>query len=307
MEKLFGFLFFYLDQGSDGSSCWAFQDDRHTSPLLYPMGWCRKCGEWMYTRTVPPENYGHTLETMRKLGLFKEACRPGEHKENVVRQASYKGLHPLQNGDELVVCDKNRPLEVIWHGTIKFKIGNHSKDKQVGVRKKTWRKWFAEEYPAILVPKNPQRESHRDPVLEEGKTMRVMEVKKFHLGDVLSIITRRPVSPRSLDGVYDILSFMTGHSVYTHEIPGAIRECRPYLLIQFPQLAEIDASDVNIENRATWLAEQVARYGEEFEVKSLPSPSNVHWFNNPIAEAVGIVGAEKLIVVELDQAKPTPN
>jgi hypothetical protein len=243
---------------------------------------------------------------MRRVGLFKEACRPGEHKELVTRQASYKGLYPLKNGDELVVCDKKRPLAVIWHGTIKFRSGNHSRDKQVGVRKKTWRKWFDEEYPAILIPKTPLAEEYS--AITTPKTsqeVRTPQAKVFHLGDVLSIITGRLVSPRYLDGVYDILSFMIGDSVYTHQIPQAIKECRPYLLIQFPQLAEIDTSDVNIENRATWLTEKVARYGEEFEVKSLPN--NVYWFKSPIAEAVETVGAEKVVVVEIDRAKSTPN
>lgn len=33
-----------------------------------------------------------------------------------------------------------------------------------------------------------------------------MKTRKFHLGDVLSVITARVVSPRHVDGLYDILS-----------------------------------------------------------------------------------------------------
>ena len=64
-----------------------------------------------------------------------------------------------------------------------------------------------------------------------------MQTKQFHLGDVLSITTGRLVSPRHIDGVYDILNFMTGDNLFTHQLPRASDECKPYLVAQFPQLA----------------------------------------------------------------------
>ena len=75
-----------------------------------------------------------------------------------------------------------------------------------------------------------------------------MKTKKFHLGDVLSITTGRLVSPRHMDGVYDILNFMTGDNLFTHQLPRASDECKPHLLAQFPQLAEVDTSGVNGKN-----------------------------------------------------------
>ncbi len=75
-----------------------------------------------------------------------------------------------------------------------------------------------------------------------------MKIKKFHLGDVLSITTQRLVSPRHMVGVYDILNFMTGDNLFTHQLPRAANECKPYLLEQFPKLAEVDASGVNTNN-----------------------------------------------------------
>jgi hypothetical protein len=67
-----------------------------------------------------------------------------------------------------------------------------------------------------------------------------MQTKRYHLGDILSITTGRLVSPRHMDGVYDILNFMTGDDLYTHQLPRAADECRPYLAKQFPQLSKID-------------------------------------------------------------------
>ena len=142
-----------------------------------------------------------------------------------------------------------------------------------------------------------------------------MQTKKFHLGDVLSITTGRLVSPRHIDGVYDILNFMTGDNLFTHQLPRASEECKPYLIEQFPQLAtpEMDFAVAELGEMlksksgkteaeklvAGWLAKQVAKYGEEFEVK--PIPKGAHEFKNPIAEAAEMMGgSDKVIVAQTD-------
>lgn len=121
-----------------------------------------------------------------------------------------------------------------------------------------------------------------------------MATKKFHVGDVLSITTGRVVSLRHIDGVYDILNFMTGDNIFTHQIPHALEECKPHLLEQLPQLKDADASGVTPENWQNWLNEQVARFGEELTVHDIPE--GWHEFCNPIKEMVEMVGAEKVIV-----------
>lgn len=139
-----------------------------------------------------------------------------------------------------------------------------------------------------------------------------MQTKQFHLGDVLSITTGRLVSPRHIDGVYDILNFMTGDNLFTHQLPRASDECKPYLVEQFPQLAraEMDSALAELDDAlksktgkadvekivASWLAKQVAKFGEMFEVK--PIPTDAHEVKNPIAEAAEMMGGpEKVIVV----------
>lgn len=59
--------------------------------------------------------------------------------------------------------------------------------------------------------------------------------REFHLGDVLSITTGRLISPRGIEGVYDILRFMTGQDLFTHQLPRAMTEMKPRLLAQHPQ------------------------------------------------------------------------
>ena len=58
--------------------------------------------------------------------------------------------------------------------------------------------------------------------------------KQFHLGDVLSVTSDFLLSPRKIDGVYDILNYMTGDDLYTHQLPRASKECKPWLLRKHP-------------------------------------------------------------------------
>jgi len=118
----------------------------------------------------------------------------------------------------------------------------------------------------------------------EEKTMSNEErtEREFHVGDVLSITTGRLVSPRHMDGIYDILDFMTGDSLFTHQLPRVSDECKPYLLEQFPELKGVDASGVNTKNWKEWLDEQVAKYGEKLVVKLIPKTA--HTVKNPVEE-----------------------
>lgn len=134
--------------------------------------------------------------------------------------------------------------------------------------------------------------------------MQTMQTKQFHLGDVLSIITGRLISPRRYEGVYDILGFITEDNLFPRPLEEVRFECRPYLVEQFPQLAsaemdfavaelgdslEITTSDAQARKVvAEWLAKQVAKHGEMFAVKSLPV--DTHRVKNPIAEAIEMMG-----------------
>ncbi len=121
--------------------------------------------------------------------------------------------------------------------------------------------------------------------------------RKFHLGDVLTVSTGALVSPRHMEGVYDILNYMTGDNLFTRQLPRALGECRPWILRQHPQLAECDASDVDKLNWEDWLSRQVDLFGEELTVE--PIPQDDHERIDPITEAESMVNKDKIIVVQL--------
>ena len=108
--------------------------------------------------------------------------------------------------------------------------------------------------------------------------------RSFHLGDILSVTTGRLVSTRHMDGLYDLLGFMAGESMFTHQLPRVADECEPELLRQHPDLADVDVPDrfTGREHVEAWLAAQVARFGEYRKVTPL-MPEN-HTAIDPLAE-----------------------
>ena len=135
-----------------------------------------------------------------------------------------------------------------------------------------------------------------------------METKSFHIGDVLSAMTGTLVSPRYIGGVYDVLNWMTGESLVTHQLPRASRECEGTLREAFPDLAAIkfpdwsrvpDADKERVIVRE-WLASQVATHGETREVPRLSEQD--HTRIDPIAEFKMMRPDAEIITVDLGDA-----
>jgi hypothetical protein len=124
-----------------------------------------------------------------------------------------------------------------------------------------------------------------------------MESKQFHLGDVLSITTGILMSPRKMDGVYDILNFMTQDNLFTHQLPRASQECAPFLLEQHPQLKGIVIEGVTTENFKQRLEDLCAEHGETLMVNQLPK--NAHEVIDPESELAEKVHPSKIIKIKM--------
>lgn len=111
------------------------------------------------------------------------------------------------------------------------------------------------------------------------------ETREFHIGDIISVTDGALVSPRHVGGVYDILNWMTGESLMTHQLPRASRECEPELRRQHPDIAAIVFPDTVERTEAgvyAWLAEQVAIHGETRPVAALAVED--HTIIDPLTE-----------------------
>ena len=132
-----------------------------------------------------------------------------------------------------------------------------------------------------------------------------MSERAFHLGDVLTITTGRLVSPDHMGGVYNILNFMTGDNLFTHQLPRAMDECQPALLAQHPQLRAVVVPDEfdGKDHVDRWLAEQMQRYGAELPVTPL-NPAD-HTRIDPLTELrMRGVPPERIIAVQVEDERP---
>jgi len=111
-----------------------------------------------------------------------------------------------------------------------------------------------------------------------------METKSFHIGDLISVVTHRLVSPDHIGGVYNVVDYVTGEEHMTHQLPRVVDVVAPWLVGQHPWLGDIEvpAGLRGEEDVYQWLAQAVAEHGERHEVK--PMPFGMYVGREPIAE-----------------------
>lgn len=93
-------------------------------------------------------------------------------------------------------------------------------------------------------------------------------MKQFSLAQILTVTTRKLLT-EDIGGLYEILSYMTGEDVWTHQLPRFSDECALYLHEQFPFTKTIDAFNVTPSNWQEWIAEQNATHGEYHMVRPI--------------------------------------
>lgn len=122
-----------------------------------------------------------------------------------------------------------------------------------------------------------------------------MDTKKFRTADVLSTITDRLMG--DIRGVYEVLNYMTGESVYTHQLARIIREATPSVLKLHPELAKAieESEQVTTENWRQWLSVWVERYGGLISVPKMTADE--HERIDPISELAEKSPPDKIIVI----------
>jgi hypothetical protein len=121
-----------------------------------------------------------------------------------------------------------------------------------------------------------------------------LNTRAFDLGDVLTVTTGRLLSSRHMDGVYDILDFLTGDTLWTHQLPRATEFCAPRVLAQHPDLASIDVPEIEGQEEVdAWLRGAREQYGATRTLTPLDGWAS----QNPVEELCDMVGPERVYVV----------
>ncbi len=140
-------------------------------------------------------------------------------------------------------------------------------------------------------------------------------MKNFDIGDVLSVTTGRLVSPRGGEGVYDILNFLTGDNLVTHQLPRAMKECKPWLRTQFPQLftENPDMARLVVELKETiqvldpehggdvvtaaWVNAVAQQFGLPEQLPVYEMDAEMHTRIDPVEELRAMVGDDRIHTV----------
>lgn len=122
------------------------------------------------------------------------------------------------------------------------------------------------------------------------------ETKAFPTADVLGAITGRLLG--LIDGIYEVLGWMTDGSVWTHQLPRIGKEARPVVLGLHPHLAPVmdEAKRVTPENYQQWLAIWIARYGPEISVPRMTAAE--HERIDPLSELAEKVHPDRIMVID---------
>jgi hypothetical protein len=117
--------------------------------------------------------------------------------------------------------------------------------------------------------------------------------KTFKLEEVLSAIYG--ILLCEIGKVYEVLNFVTGDSIFTHQLPRAGKQCRPLIEKQYPFLKEINLEGINPENWKDRLTEIKAAYPNEIELLPVTDWQHV----DPIKEAIDMMGGDESKVITI--------
>jgi len=125
--------------------------------------------------------------------------------------------------------------------------------------------------------------------------MTELTTKEFPTSAVLSTVTGRLMG--DIGGVYEVLNWMTGESVFTHQIPRISREAQPVIVSMHPTLSEAisEAEQVTTDNWREWLTTWEDRYGPIIAVPRLDLDQ--HERIDPLSELVEKVHPDRIVVV----------
>jgi hypothetical protein len=122
--------------------------------------------------------------------------------------------------------------------------------------------------------------------------------KNFPTPAVLSAVTGRLVC--DIGQVYEVLNWMTGESLFTHQLPRVGREAQPAVLAMHPALAETldEAEAVTPENWRQYLKRWTDRHGPEMAVPKLSEDQ--HERIDALSELAEKVHPDRIAVITHD-------
>jgi hypothetical protein len=99
---------------------------------------------------------------------------------------------------------------------------------------------------------------------------------------VLTVTTGRLLCP-DIDDLYDVLGYLTGDDLMTHQLGRGAVVCGPYVLDQHPQLVGVEPPQAPQGSELfTWLRKAVDEHGPVLPLS--PLPAGVWEHKDPLVE-----------------------
>lgn len=117
--------------------------------------------------------------------------------------------------------------------------------------------------------------------------------RTFGLGAILTVTTD-VFLVADIGDIYELLNYMTGDNLFTHQLPRAAGECKPALLEQHPQLAAVDVPELpDADAYTAHLADLEKVHGAELAVA--PLATGAHKRVNPLTELADMMPGKPII------------
>lgn len=128
------------------------------------------------------------------------------------------------------------------------------------------------------------------------------ETRVFPLADVLSVTTPLLLSDRKMDGLTDLLNWMTGDTLELWQLPRAADEARPSLIAEHPFLADLQPTPgLSKFGLRIWRMTAVMKHGVDLEISPLEGWVHQH----PVQEFFDRVELAKLPTAPSDSGSGT--
>lgn len=124
------------------------------------------------------------------------------------------------------------------------------------------------------------------------------ETRAFPTCDVISSVTGYMVTERGISAVYEVLNWMTGESLFTHQLPRVGKEAWEVFVKLHPDAACLkdEAENVNHENWHGWADRWIARYGATLTVPKMTADD--HERIDPLSELAEKIDPSRIVVVK---------
>ena len=128
--------------------------------------------------------------------------------------------------------------------------------------------------------------------------------KEFDLGTILTITTNRLFT--NMEDVYEILNYLTGDTIYTHQIPRVIPIAKTYVLSLYPELTGVgDTVEINsFDDVKAFINEQKKVFGDELPLSPM-GKTDGYSYVDPIEEVIDMTPEKVKKVLVLKPTKKT--